>query len=294
VIAQDDEFATDTSLKYTPDYILATPAPNGAIWSTAQHQPFNYGINDTYYTDPTQTYFGGYNPYSLTDNALNITAEPVPAPYATAPALTFGGYLHHWLSGQLYSAPLTYGYVEVAAKEPNLQGFWPAPLWLVTTNYSAVNDGPPNLVELDANEIFGGGSLVRQTIHYGYNTSIAGESLQTSQIVNPDPSLVYHTYGILWTATNAQFFIDRVATSPAYPTVSTGPMNAMIDLAVYAAGAYAPPPLTQTPQTMSLQYYRWYQATGTSCSPTIISSSIAHRTEPTATMSRRSRTTAHR
>jgi hypothetical protein len=268
---QDDEFNEDASLKYTTQPIAATPPPNGVLWSTWQHQPYNYGINDTYYADPTQPYFGGYNPFSMKDG-LNITAEPVPAQYANDPVLTFGGYLHHWLSGQLVGPPLSYGYVEVKAKEPNIQGLWPAPVWLVTTNYEAVGDGPPNLVELDANEIFGGGSIVRQTIHYGYNPSIPGEQQQTSKLMVPDPSTSYHTYGILWTPTTSQFFIDRVANSPAYHTVSTGPMYSMIDLAVFAKGTWAPPPTVTTPQTMNLQYFRWYQTTGQSCSPSNVSS----------------------
>jgi beta-glucanase (GH16 family) len=142
----------------------------------------------------------------------------------------------------------------------------------VTTNYEAVGDGPPNLVELDANEIFGGGSIVRQTIHYGYNPSIPGEQQQTSKLMVPDPSTSYHTYGILWTPTTSQFFIDRVANSPAYHTVSTGPMYSMIDLAVFAKGTWAPPPTVTTPQTMNLQYFRWYQTTGQSCSPSNVSS----------------------
>jgi hypothetical protein len=268
---QDDEFSADRTLKYTTAQIEATPPPDGVLWSTWQHQPYNYGINDVYYADPTQPYFGGFNPFAIKDGALTVTAEPVPAKYANASVLTFGGYKHHWLSGQLYGPPLSYGYVEVSAEEPNLQGFWPAPLWLVTTNWHAVNDGPPNLVELDANEMFGDDGLVRQTIHFGYNAKISGEQIQTTELMKPAPQKAYHTYGILWTPSASRFYIDRTANSPAYHSVITGPMYPMIDLAVFTKDTWAKPPLVTTPQSMSLQYYRWYQPTATDCKPSVIS-----------------------
>ncbi len=148
---QDDEFSQDRTLKYTSNQVVATPAPNGAMWSSQAHA-FAYsgrrngvGTDDAYYTDPSQG-FGGYNPFSLSGGALRITAKRVPAKYASSPQLVGAG----WLSGLLQAPALTFGYVEVSAKEPNLQGFWPAPLWLIGLHGS---DGNGNgYEELDANE----------------------------------------------------------------------------------------------------------------------------------------------
>lgn len=268
----DDEFSQDRTLNYTPNLLTTTPAPNGAIWSSrangfaSDHSRNNIGIDDAYYTDPTRG-FGGYNPYSLSGGALNITAEPVPAPYATASPLLDA----HWLSGLLESPALTYGYVEVSAKIPNLQGWWPA-LWLLGL---AGNDGHGNgYEELDENELFGNAlpkSTVQQTQIFSPSGNPPANFVRT--VVVPDPSTAFHTYGVLWTAQTVRFYIDRIQTSPAFANAANGPANAIINLAVFTDHAWAPPPVNQTPQTMSLQYFRWYQSKGTMCSPTILPTS---------------------
>jgi len=127
----------------------------------------NAGTDDAYYTDPSQG-FGGYNPFSFSGSAISITAEPVPAAYADAPELSIDGTKRHWLSGALAGPPQTYGYAEVSAKEPNLQGFWPAPLWLWGTSGKQPFT-PPAFQELDVNELFGNAypkSTVQQTLLY--------------------------------------------------------------------------------------------------------------------------------
>ena len=268
--AQDDEFWHDTALKYTSNTILSTPAPDGSTWSSQAHA-FAYngtrngvGTDDAYYTDPSRG-FGGYNPFSIAGGALNITAEPVPAQYLSEPQL----YGAHWLSGVLQAPALTYGYVEVSAKEPNLQGFWPAPLWLIGLHGA---DGNGNgYEELDVNELFGnalGKSVVQQTQFLDATGNPPANVARTT--VSPDPSTTYHTYGVLWTPATVQYFIDRKATSPAFANAANGPANAIIQLEVFAPNTWALPPANGTPQTMSLQYYRWYQSQGTSCSPTVI------------------------
>ncbi len=267
---QDDEFSQDSALKYTSDPILSTPAPNGAMWSSQAHA-FAYngtrngvGTDDAYYTDPSRG-FGGYNPFSISGGALNITAAPVPAQYASEPQL----YGAHWLSGVLQAPALTYGYVEVSAKEPNLQGFWPAPLWLIGLHGA---DGNGNgYEELDVNELFGsalGKSVVQQTQFLDATGNPPANDVRTT--VSPDPSTSYHTYGVLWTPATVQYYIDRKPTSPAYANAANGPANAIIQLEVFAPNTWALPPANGTPQTMSLQYYRWYQSQGTSCSPTVL------------------------
>jgi hypothetical protein len=227
----------------------------------------NIGADDAYYTDPTRG-FGGYNPVSLANGALNITAEPVPAQYASSPQLDGA----HWISGVLEGPPQTYGYVEVSAKEPNLQGFWPAPLWLL--GYRGDDGNGNGYEELDVNELFGnalGSSVIQQTQIFNLSGTPPANHVRTT--VSPDPSQSYHTYGVLWTPQTVQYFIDRKPTSPAYPNAANGPANPIIILQVFAQNTWAPAPATQAPQTMSLQYYRWYQTTNASCSPSIIGNS---------------------
>ena len=282
---EDDEFSQDASLNMTSNQIQATPAPNGAIWST-QALGFsdggtrnNVGTDDAYYTDPSRG-FGGYNPFSIGHGALNITAEPVPAAYASASQLEGA----HWLSGVLEGPAQTYGYVEVSAMEPNLQGFWPAPLWLL--GLAGNNGKGSGYEELDVNELFGnalGPSVVQQTQIFSLSgTPPANFSRLT---VSPNPATSYHTYGVLWTPQSVQYYIDRKPTSPAYPNAANGPANPIIILQVFAQNTWAPAPASLTPQTMSLQYFRWYQSQSASCSPSVIvsSASPAPTAKPTTT-----------
>lgn len=271
----DDEFEQDTALKFTSQRILATPAPDGAIWSSTYMwgRTSNKGTDDAYYTDPAQG-FGGYNPFSLSGGALNIAAEPVPQPYATASALSVDGVRRHWLSGVLVGPAHTYGYVEVSAKEPNLQGFWPAPLWLWGLHG---NDGHDNgYEELDANEIVGSAnprSTVQQTQHFSLSRQPPPNVTKT--VVRPDPDAAYHRYGVLWTPAFVQFFIDRKPTSPRFANAANGPANPIIILQVFAPNTWSPPPPSATPQTLRLRYFRWYQSTGANCSHSDIGSTAA-------------------
>jgi hypothetical protein len=262
---QDDEFSQDAALNYTSGLPPAVEPAGQMLWSTQYSwgSRFNNdGADDAFYTDPSQG-FGGYTPSVISGGTLNITAEPVPSGYADPT----DGTPRHWLSGVLVGSPLRYGYVEVSAEEPNLQGFWPAPLWLLSS--TGGTGKAPNLTELDANEVFGNvypPGTINQTIHYGSYTS----SLAAQTVVTPQPDTAYHTYGILWTSAGAQFFIDRLATSPMYPAKTLSAMYPYINLGVFASATWAAPPVTSAPQTMRLQYYRWYQNAGASCSPSVI------------------------
>jgi hypothetical protein len=268
-----DEFSRDSSLNYTRSLLSYTPAPNGAIWSSrangfaSDHSRNNVGIDDAYYTDPTRG-FGGYNPYRFSNGALNITAVPVPSPYATASPLLGA----HWLSGLLESPAYTYGYVEISAKVPNLQGWWPAALWLL--GFAGDDGKGDGYEELDVNELFGTAlpkSTVQQTQIFSPTGNPPANYVRT--VVSPDPSTVFHTYGVLWTPQSVRFYIDRIQRSPAYANAANGPANAIVNLAVFTDHAWAPPPANQSPQTMSLQYFRWYQSSGTSCNPSQIPTS---------------------
>jgi hypothetical protein len=262
--SQDDEFAQDTKLNAVSTSINANPAP-AATWSTAYSwgRTNNAGTDNAFYTDSSVTPY--YTPFSFANASLMIEAAPVPAAHLSDSILQGRG----WLSGVLEGKALTYGYVEVSAKEPNLRGFWPAPIWLLGENGA---DGKGNgYAELDGNEIFGndyGPSVVQQTQILNNDPVRSSNYVRTT--VSPDPSTAYHTYGILWTPTSVSFYIDRVATTKAYANAATGPMNPIINLQVFANNTWAPPPATQTPQYESLKYYRWYQTTGTSCSPAAI------------------------
>jgi hypothetical protein len=269
VTTQDDEFSQDTSLNYSPNLIYATPQPNGAIWSSralgfaSDHSRNNIGTDDAYYTDPTRG-LGPYSPYSFYGGALHIKAIRVPKPYATASPLLGA----HWLSGLLEGPAQTFGYVEVQAREPSIQGWFPAALWLLGLDGA---DGHGNgYEELDVNEMFGLAlppSTVQQTQSFGNNGPPANF---VRTVVSPDPGIAFHTYGVLWTPQVVRFFIDRQPTSPDWPNAAFGPANAIVNLGVFTQDTWSPGPANNDPQVLSLRYYRWYQSAGKSCSPSII------------------------
>jgi hypothetical protein len=279
---QDDEFDNDVMLNAeSSDFIMSTPAPNGAIWATKAlgfangGTRNNIGIDDAFYTNSTIA--PGYNPFTIGKGSLGITAEPIPKPYATSTAWAGA----HWFSGVLAGPAQTYGYIEVSARVPNLQGFWPAPLWLLGL---AGDDGKGDgYEELDAAEIFGnvlGANVVQQTQVFNQNDNPPHNLVRW--YVEPNPQSTYHKYGVLWTPSTVSYYIDRVPMSPAYPNAANGPANPLIILQVYAASyGGAQPPANKTPRTMNLDYYRWYQATGAGCSPTAIATPPATYPSPT-------------
>lgn len=157
-IAQDDEFATDSTLSTSPAAVPVAQTLSPKItWSTQ----FNWGggafynnggTDDAYYEDPTLA--PALNPFTLTNGALGITASPLAQP--TTPP---DGIARHWASGELTGPPITYGYFEIDAKLPTLQGFWPA-LWLHPINGGSFLNGA-TAAEYDIAEIFGNASPER-------------------------------------------------------------------------------------------------------------------------------------
>ena len=265
-IAQDDEFAADATLSTSPGAVPIAQALSPKItWSTQFNWgggafSSNGGTDDAYYEDPTLK--PALNPFTLANGALGITASPLATP--TTPP---DGYTRHWGSGELTGPPITYGYFEIAAKLPSLQGFWPA-LWLHPANGDAFLKSA-TAAEYDLAEIFGNAypsGTVQQTAISSYSPSIA-KYVQTAV---PTAATAYHTYGLLWTPSGVNYYIDRVARTPVWPNLTNGPESIQLTLQVFAPGTWAPAPASTTPQTMYLTYYRAYQATPTSCSPSVV------------------------
>jgi len=303
-LVQDDEFPNDLSLNVTSvadtaTTQVATPTPsltfqpNPPLW----HSQFYYGRqnnvggDDAYYTDLSQgAYFGNFNPFSgLNGYPLTITDEPVPAAYATASPLMVGATtspttspwpsptpVDHWLSGVL-EAPVIQAqngtYVEVAAEIPNVQGQWPAPIWLLAASGSSPSNTYPNPREIDGAELFGNAlpeSTIQQTIIYVYqltNTpppTSPPPSLNTRTIVAPAPDVAYHTYGIAWTPTTVTLYIDRVPQSRPYPVSSNVPMVPLLINQVFTNHTFAPPPANGNIGQSNFLWYRVYQKSGAS------------------------------
>jgi Ca2+-binding RTX toxin-like protein len=103
---------------------------------------------------------------------------------------------------------------------PAGQGVWPA-FWLYTTS--------KNGSELDVMESHGS-DLWTATTHD--HSSGKDEALQ-STIFTPDLTTGFHTYGVLWTASEVTWYLDGTAVkSVATPADMHGPMYMLVNLAI--------------------------------------------------------------
>ncbi len=206
------------------------------------------------YVDPnfpgTGTTPLGINPFSISNGVLNITANPAPA--AIQPLI----WNYKYTSGVINTKTTfnqQYGYFEMNAKLPPGNGIWPA-FWLVPL----WNSG--DVSEIDILEQVGRDPYTAwQTTHSqttgGHNPSVP------VHIDNPDQ---FHRYGVLWDKNWITWYVDGVETSRR-PTLSDqqGPMTMTINLAVGGYWAGYPDATTPFPATMSIDYVRAYQLSGT-------------------------------
>jgi serralysin len=176
------------------------------------------------YTSP---YFRDHNgdfqsPFtSNPDGTLTITAAK------SASSEIFG---YHYTSGMISTAQSfaqTYGYFEMRAELPTTAGAWPA-FWLLPADGS----WPP---ELDVME------TLTADPHNDFTTQHSGvggvhTSLGAASFI-PDTSSGFHTYGVLWTATDLTWFVDGVQ---IFHTATPADMNKpMFMIANMALGGWS-------------------------------------------------------
>lgn len=180
----------------------------------------------------------GYNPFSDSNGVLTITAQNM-------------GQDSQYAFGQPYSSGMLntkgifmqqYGYFEMRAELPTALGSWPA-FWLSEDPYK------PG-VEADILE------------HLAINPNVAYARTDDAGTVTgntyyfPDPT-GFHTYGMLWTATNTTFYVDQQAVMQiATPASWDKPMYVLMNLAVGGWGG----PINDAayPAQMNVDYVRVY------------------------------------
>lgn len=156
----------------------------------------------------------GYNPFSIENGQLVITAEPIAEPGAATKHYEFTSGM---ISTQSSFAQ-TYGYFEMTAELPAGAGAWPA-FWLLPVD----NSWPP---ELDILEAFGDQP---NQVH----SAVIGSNGTTDAWTQVDTSGGLHTFSMLWTPYEITFYVDGVQTMSA-PTTSElhDPMYMIANLAV--------------------------------------------------------------
>ena len=199
------------------------------------------------YVDPNDplTKSVGVNPYSVDNGILTITASLA----TDAQKAALGNY--DYLSGKLTTQNTfsqQYGYFEMRAETPQGQGAWPA-FWLLPA------DGNPNPLdrELDVMEQVANG-YSHQAAHYAVNSTKTATSSNTFMA----DLTGYHTYGMLWTATEIAWYIDgEEVFSMATPADLNRPMYLIANLAM---GGDWPgnPDKSLGDQSMNIDYIRAY------------------------------------
>lgn len=167
------------------------------------------GLTDVEQAEPL-----GYNPFSIVDGQLVITAKPIDEASGATKDFDF-------TSGMISSQSSfwqTYGYFEMTAELPEGAGAWPA-FWMLPVD----NSWPP---EIDILEAFGDQP---NQVHSAVIAS-TGMSEAWTQV---DTSGGPHSYGVLWTPYEITFFVDGVQVMST-PTTSElhDPMYLLANLAI--------------------------------------------------------------
>ncbi|MEQ1941760.1 family 16 glycosylhydrolase [Mesorhizobium sp. VNQ89] len=168
-----------------------------------------HGLTDVEQAEPL-----GYNPFSIVDGHLVITAEPIDETGGATKDFEF-------TSGMISSQSSfwqTYGYFEMTAELPEGAGAWPA-FWMLPVD----NSWPP---EIDILEAFGDQP---NQVH----SAVIGSSGMTEAWTQVDTSGGSHSYGVQWTPYEISFFVDGVQVMST-PTTSElhDPMYLLANLAI--------------------------------------------------------------
>jgi beta-glucanase (GH16 family) len=178
---------------------------------------------------------------SNSDGTLSIIARPSSNPEI------FG---YHYTSGEISTAPSfaqTYGYFEMRAELPSTAGAWPA-FWLVPADGS----WPP---ELDVMETLTTDPRGAHTTEHSGATGTHTQLGYTAFV--PDTADGFHTYGVLWTSTDLNWFIDGVEVfHTATPADMNKPMYMIANLALGGWGGAIDN--ANMPAEMKIDYVRAY------------------------------------
>jgi beta-glucanase (GH16 family) len=261
---------------YTPTWCQefngSAGSPDTTVWN------FDLGNNSGWGNGEAEVYCGppGYSG--------NPSQCPTTFSTSTAPVyIDGGGHLviqprnvgGTWISGRMNTEGkqnFTYGILEASIQLPNTtnQGLWPA-FWTLGSNITTVpwpTCGEADIMENWSPQVDGGAGTTgnNSTIHTAETggdgigeryTFPGGEATDTA----------FHTYGIVWTANEMQFFVDN-ASSPFFtvtpsslPSGDTWPFNqsifTILNVAVGGTLGGSDSGLTN-PGPMTVDYVRWY------------------------------------
>lgn len=262
---------------FADEFTSLNVSDNGSLTTWMNHYAFgnseytlSWNNEAEYYASSTRT--PGFNPFSIVNNQLVITANSVANTVSNPLGLPYN-------SGALVSATEpnsapgpglfngSYFYVEWRAKLPKGRGLWPA-FWLEPTT-------APWAGEIDVMEALGHDvNTIYQTLHGNgvqfTNLSPSNVTLVASTmaaVTLTDYSANFHTYGFGWDANTMTWYLDGVATvsCPTQAPFQTAQSNwyLLMNLAVGGTGSWSGPPDGSTvfPAQMIVDYVRVYNGT---------------------------------
>ncbi len=219
----------DLTQTFSSNFNNFVGSPNGSQgWQTTlPHGARTLATNGEleYYSDPSV----GYDPFSVQNDILDITAEPA----ANPDGLPYD-------SGVItteHSFSQLYGYFDIRAELPAGAGMWPA-FWLLPANLASTR-------EIDVMEMFGSDPLQYKVTDHSPANGVVGATINT-----PDLSQEFHDYGVYWTPASISFYFDgsMVANMRTPPDMNV-PMFMLANFAVANTVNAA----TQFPAHMSIQ-----------------------------------------
>lgn len=263
---------------YTPTWCQEFTGAAGPPSTTAWN--FDLGNNDGWGNNEVEVYCG---PPGYADNPSQC---PTTFSTSTAPVYIDGnGHLviqprdvgGTWISARMNTEGIQnfqYGILEASIELPNTtnQGLWPA-FWTLGSDITTVpwpTCGEADIMENWSPQVDGGAGTAgnNSTIHTeltggngvgGRYTFPSGEATDTA----------FHTYGIVWTPNEMQFFVDNAsapfftATPNSLPSGDTWPFNAdifaLLNVAIGGTLGGSTSGLSN-PGPMTVDYVRYYTA----------------------------------
>lgn len=166
---------------------------------------------------------------------------------------------------------LTYGRVEARIKLPMQKGLWPA-FWMLGENITQV--GWPQCGEIDIMEYVNKDTVVNGTIHWD-NNGHAQYGTETDCDVSQ-----FHDYSIEWDQNTIKWLLDGNVywTANIQNNINStnefhNPFFVILNLAVGGTWPGSPDGTSVFPDTMSVEYVRFYQLTSSISHVTLITTS---------------------
>lgn len=250
-----DEFTNNTGANAQPDPTIWTYDTGNSGFGNQELEDYCAWNSSTSPCDPANP-----NAYVGTDGYLHIVAQEPSAGLYTSARLKSQG---------LFS--FQYGRLEFRALVPEAQGFWPA-VWLLGNNIATINW--PACGEQDVLERVNAAGSPDWNEGSVHGTGFTGGTGLGTKFNFPsgETASQWHTYGMIWTPGEVQYYID--APSNIYATYTLASLNGLsgavwpfdggqsnfliINLAIGGDWPGSPDSSTPFPSEMLVDYVRIY------------------------------------